>query len=112
MPPEYHKHLFDVLDAGRRIQTYAASMDADRFYADPMRRDAIERQFIVIGEALQRCRKAAPEIFARIDEAEQIIGFRHVLAHGYDVVDPTVVWHIVQGKLPHLLMQVERLLSP
>ena len=38
------------------------------------------------------------------------IRFRHVLVHGYDVVDPDITWAILQEKLPVLRNEVEGLL--
>jgi uncharacterized protein with HEPN domain len=47
----------------------------------------------------------------RIGESQRIIGFRHVLVHGYDVLDPTVVWFVVTDKLPTLRDELESLLG-
>ncbi|MGP6204625.1 HepT-like ribonuclease domain-containing protein [Microbacterium sp. F2] len=46
----------------------------------------------MIGEALNNLRRAYGDTAALIPEVERIIGLRNVLAHGYAVVDDSVVW--------------------
>ncbi|MCL6535584.1 MAG: DUF86 domain-containing protein [Armatimonadetes bacterium] len=103
--------LYDILLAGERIQQFVAGASLETYTANPLVRSAVERQFEIIGEALVRLRRHAPEIFAQIPEARRIVGFRNVLAHGYDVVDDTVVWQAVHEHLPQLLDVVRSLLE-
>ena len=74
-----------------------------------MLRSAIERQFEIIGEALNRLKRLDPETAVRISDYQRIIDFRNVLAHGYDVVSDQVVWDIVQNKLPDLRREIDEL---
>ncbi len=76
-----------------------------------MLRSAVERQYEIIGEALNRLRKLDPAMAAVITECDRIIGFRNVLAHGYDSVDDRISWDIVQNKLPVLEKDVARLMD-
>lgn len=39
------------------------------------------------------------------------MGLRNILAHGYAVIDDTVVWSAVSERLPALLTVVENLLA-
>ena len=48
---------------------------------------------------------------ANMHQHKRIIGFRNVIAHGYDIVDPELVWDAVQNHLPHLKIQVKQLLE-
>ena len=45
------------------------------------------------------------------NEHRSIIGFRHVLVHGYDSLDPDTVWNVVEMKIEVLLRQTKELLS-
>jgi uncharacterized protein with HEPN domain len=68
-------------------------------------------QFIVIGEALMRLRASDAVLYDRIPEADRTIAFRHVIAHGYDVVVDEIVWEIIQEKIPVLLNEAHRLFN-
>ena len=46
----------------------------------------------------------------KISEHRSIIGFRHVLVHGYDSLDPDTVWNVVETKIEVLLKQAGELL--
>jgi hypothetical protein len=52
--------------------------------ADPMLRSAVERQLMIVGEALNRLRRIEPELLASITDSRKIIAFRNILGHGYD----------------------------
>ena len=83
-----------------------------RGYADnPLVRSAVERQFEIIGEALNQLSKVAPNIAHRIPHIRDIIGFRNVLIHGYAAIDDARVWHIAQTSLPGLRDAVSALLA-
>src|SRR5687768_17219476 len=71
----------------------------------------MERQFEIIGEALNRLLRVDPDTAARISEHRRIIGFRNVLIHGYDAVDNAITWRIIQEKLPVLLAELGVLLE-
>jgi uncharacterized protein with HEPN domain len=47
-----------------------------------------------------------------IPQHERIIGFRNIISHGYDVIDPELVWDAIQNHLPVLKGVVEDLLRP
>lgn len=72
-------------------------------------RSAVERQFEILGEALHRLSRQAPEVAARITGVSHMIAFRHILVHGYDVVDPEILWDIIPQDLPVLCEQAEAL---
>jgi uncharacterized protein with HEPN domain len=41
----------------------------------------------------------------------QIIAFRNILIHGYDLVDHALVWSTIETQVPALLRDVEGLLT-
>ena len=67
-----------------------------------MLRSAVERQLEIAGEALRQLRGVDPELAARIPEITRVVGFRNVLAHGYDVVDDEVAWKAATVDAPKL----------
>jgi len=74
-------------------------------------RSGIERQFEIIGEAINRLTKLDAATASQISQRRRIIDFRNILIHGYDLVDVNVAWDVVQNNLPTLLREVETLLG-
>ncbi len=109
MQLEIKKLIYDIDQAVALINRFTAGKQITDYTADPMLRSAVERQFEIIGEALNRLKRLDPETVARISEHQRIIGFRNVLAHGYDVVSDNIVWDIVQNKLPALRREIDEL---
>ena len=103
--------LLDVRDAARFVVTVAADASVETFVSDRLRRDAIERNLITIGEAINRLRRRDPATVERISNVGEIIGMRNVLIHQYHEIDDAVVWRAVQVNVPVLLREVGRLLE-
>ena len=110
MPPEVRKSLFDMQNAALGIDLFMQGKTLEDLEEDLMLRLAVERQFEIIGEALNRLRKTDRTVADKITESRGIISFRNVLAHGYDSVDQSITWRIIQDKLPVLKRDLEELL--
>lgn len=106
------KLLFDVLESGRSIRGWCAGRDFAEYEKDRQFRRAVEREFEIIGEALNRLDHLDPEVAGRIGELPRIVGFRNRIIHGYDTVDDAMVWGVIEAHLPRLLSEVERELGP
>lgn len=104
-------YLADVLDAARLIGQFTVDRDLESYRSDAMLRSAVERQLEIIGEALIRLVRTDPTVAARISDVATIIGFRNVLAHGYDVVDDEIVWETIRVDLPRLEAETAGLLA-
>jgi len=108
---EIKKSLYDILQAARDIEEFTCGLAFDEFCANGMAQSAVERKFEIIGEALNRIGRSAPGVLERIPDHQRIIGFRNIIAHGYDVVDVEIVWEAIKERLPALVLEVERLLN-
>ena len=62
----------------------------------------MEREFIIIDEALRVISQQVLDLFNRIPEARQIIDFRNLLTHDYSSVSDRIVWGCIQKDLPLL----------
>jgi uncharacterized protein with HEPN domain len=108
---ESRKLLEDIRYASDLVSSFSEGKELPDYVADLLLRSAVERQFEIIGEALNRLVKADPETAARITHTSRIISFRNILIHGYDLVDHEVVWDVIETHLPVLQRQVEALLA-
>jgi uncharacterized protein with HEPN domain len=95
--------LRDAIRTAEDIVAMLGEMTESQFVEDLRTQRAIERSFEIIGEALARLARDFPEVAARIPEHRRVIDFRNVLAHGYDVVDPRLVFGLARTRLPALL---------
>lgn len=87
MRPDPKAYLWDALRAAELVRGFARGQSFADYQSDVMLRSAVERQFEIIGEALNRLSKADPEIASRIPELRRIVAFRNILIHGYATVD-------------------------
>ena len=105
------KLLEDIRDAAAFIGEVTHNRTLAQYSADRLLRQGVERNFEIIGEAIKRLAHADPDSASRISQYAQIIAFRNILIHGYDLVDHALVWSIVQTQLPTLLRDVQALLA-
>ena len=103
--------LLDIDRAAEKIAGYIEGMDVAAYVASAGVQDQLERNFITIGEALNRLSLVSPELSERIPNAKDIIGFRHKLVHGYDHIDAEIVWSAAVDDLPALRKTVRSLLA-
>jgi hypothetical protein len=101
--------LKDILEATDRIHRYLGAMTLAEFLANTEKQDAVVRNLEIIGEAV---RNIPPEFRKKHSDIawSQIAGFRDRLIHQYFGVNWTILWDVVQEKLPTLRRQVEELL--
>jgi uncharacterized protein with HEPN domain len=109
MELETKKLIYDMDRAVELIANFIHGKQFTDYASDPLLRSAVERQFEIIGEALNRLAKADPAFISRISDYRRIISFRNVLIHGYDVVSNEVVWDIAQNRLPVLRCEIDAL---
>jgi len=101
------KHYYDALDAGRAILDFTEGKSFDAYCVSPMLSAAVERKFEIIGEALNRIKRSEPDDLKAISDWPAIVGFRNILAHGYDHIENTVVWGIIEAQLPKFVAELE-----
>jgi uncharacterized protein with HEPN domain len=111
MPPDLAKYLQDARQAGDTLAKITAGKSFQDYLADVTLRLAVERLFIIIGEALMQASKSEPSLAASITSLRQVIGFRNVLVHGYAVVQDATVWGIVENDLATLRGEIDTLLA-
>jgi uncharacterized protein with HEPN domain len=104
-------YLWDARAAVDNILEFTRGRSLQDYLDDAMLRAAVERQFEILGEALNQLRRLAPAIAQRIPELGEIVDFRNLLIHGYATVDHGTVWRTVEDDLARLHRQLGDLLS-
>ena len=105
------KTLEDVRDAAAFILSATKDKAQTDYVRDRLLRQAVERNFEIIGEAIRRLRDHDPEVADALSESPRIIAFRNTLVHGYDLIDDALVWDVIERKLPTLLKEVKGLMK-
>lgn len=111
MRDETRKNLIDILQAAEEIQNFVSGIKFETYQTTPVVKRAVERDFEIIGEALNRIKSIDSELLENISEHHRIIGFRNILIHGYDIVDEAIVWQAVTKHLPILVGEIKEILG-
>lgn len=111
MHPDSPKLLEDIRDAAAFVIDCARSETQQSYEANRLVRQAVERNFEIIGEALNRLSQIGALTAQSVGPIAQIKAFRNILIHAYDSIDHAIVWDVIQTKLPILLENVQELLA-
>lgn len=111
MRPDPRKYVWDVLRAAELVHDFTRGRSFADYRCNAMLRSAVERQFEIIGEALNQLSKVDPETASHIPELQRIVAFRNILIHGYAIVDDALVWQVLIDKLPGLQQALNELLN-
>ena len=109
MQPEAPALLWDASNAAGLIATFISGRSFWDYKTDPMLRSAVERQFEIVGEALNKLSKVDLQTAAQIPDLRRVVAFRNILAHGYAVVDDEIIWHLATQRLTELAKVVASL---
>lgn len=103
-------YLTDIINSVDRIKDYTRNMNYDDFVEDRKTYDAVIHNLQIIGEATKQVpeiiRQNYPDIPWR-----QVAGLRDVIAHTYFMVNPEIVWNILNAELEPLQTTILLILS-
>jgi uncharacterized protein with HEPN domain len=104
------KLLQDILTCLNQIVDYLGDKRIFTNYDNnSLLQDAVERNLITIGEAMNSLLKLNPEI--EITNSRRIVDARNKLTHGYDDIEIVQIWNIIVNHLPLLKLKVSNLIS-
>ena len=105
-----NKILKDILICIENIENYLGDNKIFSEYdTNYLLQDAVERNLITIGEAMNSLLKKIPDI--AISNARKVVDARNKLTHGYDEIENVQVWNIIIKHLPVLKQEAEELLN-
>ena len=107
------KWLYDIKISIDEIDGYFEGQERNFFIyrENVMLKRAIERNFEIIGEAINRIIKKDNSLESRITNAKSIIGLRNQVIHAYDNISDENIWSILINHLPKLKLEVEILIN-
>lgn len=91
--------LDDIIDAIHNIEEDTVGLNFYEFDQDRRRKDAVIRNFEIIGEATKKLSDDLKNQYPTIPW-RRIAGLRDVVAHGYFQVDYEMIWGVIFNTLP------------
>jgi len=109
MDEEIKKSLFDIKTSIESIHDFLGeNRNFEQFCSQKVVKRAVEREFEIIGEALNRVLKIDDTI--SITDARKIVNLRNYIIHAYDNVVAEILWGIIVKHLPTLEEEIKSLL--
>jgi len=101
MDNKQKKYLKDIFDSIEHIELYLSDNKSfENYDSNMLLQDAIERNIITIGEAMNSLLKLNENIM--VSHSRKIVDARNKLTHGYDDIENVQIWNIIIKHLPKL----------
>lgn len=101
----YFHHILDCIN---NILNYTKNISEQDFLSNQMIKDAVVRNFEIIGEATKRVSLQTRENYKNI-EWKKMAGIRDKLIHDYIEVDYEIIWFTVTQILPNLKISIQNI---
>ena len=111
MPRSTAAYLADILDACAAVEGVLDGVDLQTYKKTRSIRSSVERELILIGEAVSVLGRRDPDVFQCISNARLIIGLRNILTHDYPAVDDETLYGVARSDLPVLQRECAELLG-
>ena len=102
--------LLHILESIDNIYEFADRKTFEQVEKEKMCFFAIVYQLVVIGEAANMLTKEFRDEHPQTPWRE-IVSMRNFIVHGYNVVDKTEIWSVVENDLGPLKLQIEQYIS-
>ena len=106
MRRNYLLYLEEILESADKILTYAGNYSLEDLRKDKMRKDAIVRNFEIIGEAATNIPQEIKDKYPLV-EWRKISDFRNVLIHEYFGINFKIMYDIIKNKLPKMKRDIQ-----
>lgn len=107
------KWLYDIKVAIDEVDSFFQDEPKifEKYQQNKMLKRAVEREFEIIGEAMNRILKRDDSFKEKIQDAINIIGLRNQVIHAYDNISDESIWAIIINHLPRLKEDINKLLK-
>jgi uncharacterized protein with HEPN domain len=106
--------LSDIVRSIDEINEFSAGLtieDFKQYLSNKMMRRAIERDLIIIGEAMHDIVKVDHSRVMRIKNSRRVIELRNDVVHSYDDLANEKIWQFIWTELPYLRKEVSHILD-
>lgn len=110
MELETAKRLRDVNAACGELIDMCAGRSRDDMYHDRMLQLASRKLIEIVGEALRQAEVSDPTLVDSIPDLRMIVNTRNLIVHGYNSINYSLLWDIIQMEMPPLELLLDRLL--
>lgn len=111
MPRSAAAYLADIIEACDAVVAALHDVDLERYQKERLIRSAVERELMIIGEAVASLARIDAGLASRVSEARLIIGFRNRLVHDYASLDDETVFAIAEHDVAILRQECAELLG-
>ena len=94
-------YIEDALESVEKILKYTKGMSFEDFIEDDKVKDAVERRFQIIGDAVKNIPESIKDKYPEIPW-KSVAGFRDFIVHEYFGIDYSRMWMIIKKELPQL----------
>ncbi len=104
-------YVEDMIEGIDKILRYVEGINGiNEFLSNDMAVDAVTRNFEIIGEA---SKKVPQQIKLKYDEIpwKQMYGLRNFAIHEYHIIDPAILWDIIENNLVQNKISLESLIE-
>jgi uncharacterized protein with HEPN domain len=101
MPRSAETYLREIQRATTYLIGHTQGLDFAAYSKDETLMFAVERNFIIIGEAMACLRRDHPQVIANL-ESKPVVRFRNFIIHEYWSVDHREVWSTLNTKVAPL----------
>jgi len=106
--------LSDIVRSIDEIHEFSNGLTVEDFklyLSNKMMRRAIERDLIIIGEAMHDIVKVDHTRVMRIKNSRRVIELRNDVVHSYDDLANEKIWNFIWTELPYLRKEVSHILD-
>lgn len=99
--------IAQIKDSVRKIESYVAGYDKEKFLADEKTQSSLVMQLLLIGEI---SKKISEETKSKVNLPwKDISGFRDRAIHNYFDIDLNIVWQTTDQDIPVLKAELSKL---
>ena len=109
-PRKWKFRIRHILEASEKIRQYTHGLTVADLQAHPQALEAVVWNLTVIGEAARQIPDSVVNAYPQVPW-QQMRGIRNRIVHGYDQIDLSIIWNVIQYELPPLVPTLERIMQ-